>query len=116
MRKFLVNTAIIGLVISGCAAQDHAQILTDKCVEDGLKLEGCTCIVDLMEEHLSNDDIKDLSKAAQSGEDSDSNFGKIEDQIRKKLQRQMEALPPIERVKKGSEVGIGLANCGPKLL
>ena len=105
-----------GLLLISCTSQNHAQVLTDKCVEDGLKLEGCECIVELMAEHLTQNDLKDLAKAAKSGENSDSNFGEIEDQIRRKLKDQMEELPPIERVKKGSEVGLGLANCGPKLI
>lgn len=116
MRTPFVVSVVTGLVLAGCALQDHSQILTDKCVEDGLKLEGCECIVDLMEVHLTEDDIKGLSKAARSGDESDSNFGKIEDQIRDKLKKQMEDLPPIERIKKGTDVGIGLAECGPKLI
>lgn len=116
MRMKFVCLGMSALILASCAAQNHAQILTTKCVEDGLKLEGCECVIDLMQEHLTKDDISDLSKAAQSGDDADSNFGKIEDQIRKKLQDQMDQLPPLERIKKGSEVGIGLTNCGPKLL
>lgn len=116
MKKIFVILGFSGLFLTGCAQQNHAEVLTEKCVEDGLNLEGCECIVQLMEEHLEQDDIKDLSKATQSGDNSDSNFGKIEDEIRKKLQDQMDKLPPLERIKKGSEVGLGLANCGPKLL
>lgn len=98
-KNFL--TGSIGLIfLGGCAAEDHSQILTDKCIEDGLKAEGCACVIALMEEHLTKDDIKDLSKAAQSGDDSDSNFGRIDDQIQKKLRAQMEDLPPLERLKK----------------
>ncbi len=115
MQKSIPILVLTTLLLSGCAAQNHAQVLTEKCVEDGLKQEACTCIVDLMEEHLTDGDIQDLAKAVQSGDESETNFSNIEDLVRKKLKAQMDELPPLEQIKKVADVGVGLSKCTPKV-
>jgi len=116
MRPKILALSLFAALIAGCSGQNHSEFLTEKCVEDGMKLEGCECIITLMEENLGETDIRDLAEAMKNGDDSDSNFSRIDDEILRRLKAQMEDLPPLEKLKKGSEVGLGIANCSPKML
>lgn len=80
-----------------------------------MKIEGCTCLVSLMEKHLPPSDIKDLAKAASSGNETDSNMDRLLEEIDDKMKIYMESLPTSEKIKVGTDVAIETAKCTPKL-
>lgn len=115
LKKIALIT-VSSLLLAACNTQDPTEALTNKCVEDGLKLEGCTCMVSMMEKFLPPEDLKDLAKIARtkSSPDSEAEMNKLMDAVERKMKTHLESLPVKERLKKGAAVAVDTAECTPK--
>ncbi len=114
--KKIVITVLSSLALAACNSQTPTETLTNKCVEDGLNLAGCTCMVAMMEKYLPPDDIKDLAKVAktQSSPDSEAQMNELMDAVERKMKAHLESLPMKERIKKGAAAAVDTAECTPK--
>lgn len=113
--KIYITGLVFLTLLGGCSGQNSAKVITDKCVEDGMKIEGCSCLVSLMEKHLPPKDIKDLAKAAISGNETNGNMDRLLAEIDDKMKVYMESLPTSEKIKVGTDVAVETAKCTPKL-
>lgn len=115
MKKLLL--VLVGtLLLSACNTQDPKEALTNKCVEDGLNLAGCTCMVEMMDRYLPPADIKELAKVArtESSPDSEAEMNQLMDAVERKMKAHLESLPLSERIKTSAAVAVDTAECTPK--
>jgi len=113
--KTLFSVLTCLFLITACGNKNESQVLVDKCIEDGGKSEGCTCVINLFEKNLSKKDFQELLKAAQSSKNANIDLYRLLGNAEKKLQAEMETLPKSEQISKSLEIVEEMAICDQKL-
>lgn len=103
------------IILVGCSKPEPAAVITEQCVAEGMKLEGCTCMASLLKTHLPEEAMRDLAKTVKSNKTSDENTDRLIEQTELKMKAYLDSLPMSDKIKVTAEFAIGTGKCTPKL-